>query len=70
MFKPPNSNQLGIVDEGKFNFPTSSSPKGEGVGKINCPNPFPNFDSILEKFWNELYDLNVKNNLLENIKKL
>ena len=41
MFNLPNSNQLGKVDEGKFNFPTSSSPKGEGVGELNFSESFP-----------------------------
>ena len=53
MFKPPNSNQLGKVDEGKFNFPTSSSPKGEGVGELNFSSCFSDFEFILNEAWDE-----------------
>jgi hypothetical protein len=59
-----NPIQMGIVDRGKFIFPISSYPKGEGVGKINFPLFVPdflfdmwdgtlqNFDDFLCQTWN------------------
>ena len=41
MLNLQNPIRLGQVDEGKFNFPTSSSPKGEGVGELNFSESFP-----------------------------
>jgi len=43
-----NPIQLGKVDEGNFNFPISSIPKGEGVGELKLPESLPVVDPILE----------------------
>ena len=43
-----NPIQLGKVDEGNFNFPISSLPKGEGVGELKFPKSLPDVAPILE----------------------
>ena len=40
--------QLGKVDEGNFNFPKSSLPKGEGLGELKFPKSLPDVAPILE----------------------
>jgi len=51
MFNLQNPIQLGQVDEGKFNFPASSLLKGEGVGELNFPSFFSDFEFILGEIW-------------------
>ena len=43
-----NPIQLGKVDEGNFNFPISSLPRGEGVGELKFPKSLPDAAPILE----------------------
>jgi hypothetical protein len=43
-----NPIQLGKVDEGNFNFPISSLPRGEGVGELKFPKSLPDVAPILE----------------------
>jgi hypothetical protein len=43
-----NPIRLEMVDEGNFNFPISSIPKGEGVGELKFPESLPVVDPILE----------------------
>ena len=49
-----NPIQLGQVDNGKFNFPASSLPKGEDVRKLNFSLFLPDFDLILEDAWSAM----------------
>jgi hypothetical protein len=42
-FNIQNPIRLEIVDEGNFNFPISSIPKGEGVGELKLPESLPEF---------------------------
>ena len=41
-----NPIQLGKVDEGNFNFPISSLPKGEGVGELRFLKSFPDSSKV------------------------
>jgi hypothetical protein len=49
-----NPIQLGQVDNGKFNFPASSLPKGEDVRKLNFSLFLPDFDLVLEDAWSAM----------------